>query len=304
MDVMNDDLELETVIENTVENEFVHTSEELVTGDRFLNLYVLESFLEKHPEDVFKWKTHLEIRNHKEIVETATEEVINKHIIQHEANDPDTNEPFCKLCKKTFVSTESHPTLTLLCNHKYHTICYLMYQNTYDKSCPETNCEINMWYIARKMNEKVFKQTNDVAKMMVNKFKKNKDFNKSITELKGYIRTMGGYRSKLAGERKQLRKELFEKHGYFLQSIQNDLNSITKKTKESENYKLCKSWISKYRKLETTFLRKYNLTLRELIKYKFIKINWQDRRVLEYNGRLFSRYSSRICINEGSKKWI
>jgi hypothetical protein len=33
-----------------------------------------------------------------------------------------------------------------------------------------------------------------------------------------------------------------------LQSIQNDLNSITKKTKESENYKLCKSWISKYRK--------------------------------------------------------
>ena len=97
------------------------------------------------------------------------------------------------------------------------------------------------------MNDKILKNTTSVSKMMINKYKKNEEFNKSITELKGYIRTMSSYRIKLTMENKQMRKELFEKHGYFLQSIQNDLNSIVKKTKESENYKLCRSWISKYK---------------------------------------------------------
>ena len=291
-------------MDTTIENEFINAADELVTGDRFLNLYILESFLEKHPEDVFKWKNHLEQHNDRETSVSPTEEVINKHIIEHEANVPDTNEPYCNLCKKTFVSTESHPTLNLLCKHKYHTICYLMYQNGHDKSCPETNCDVNMWYITRKMNDKILKNTTSVSKMMINKYKKNEEFNKSITELKGYIRTMSSYRTKLTMENKQMRKELFEKHGYFLQSIQNDLNSIVKKTKESENYKLCRSWISKYKKLETVILQKFNLTLRELIKYKFLKIKWQDRMVLEYHGRLLSSYSSRICIKEGAKKWI
>lgn len=288
-----------------MENEFVDAASELATGDKFLNLSILESYLEKHPEDLFKWGDHL-----KESLERGpmdrrdiTDDIVNAHIIQQDAQAPTNDEPCCEVCKKTFASTEANPTMTLLCKHKCHTVCYFIHQNNYDKCCPNAGCDINMWRIARKIDEKNVNAKKEVRNMFIEKYKKNPKFKKDLGELKECIKQVSVYRRKLLALINDEKKALLEKHAYALQAIQNDLNKIQRGEKDTPEYAACKLWANKYRRLIRRFER-YNLTFYELKRYRLINVRRNVVRMLDNNNHVFSRYYKRIFLMPGSKKWF
>lgn len=294
------------VIELTpMENELVTEASQLATGDKFLNLTILDSYLEKYPEDVCKWSGHLKESMaplHRD-ARDVTDDVLNAHIIQQDAQAPTNNEPCCEVCKKSFASTQVNPTMTLLCKHTCHTVCYFMYQNDNDKSCPNAGCNINMWRIARKINENNVATKKGVTNMFIKRYKDNPDFKNDISELKEYIKQVSLYKTKMFDLIKDEKKVLLEKHAYALQAIQNELNKLQASEKDLSEYKSCKLWVMKYRRLSRKILRQYNLSFYELNKYRLIQVRGHVRRILD-NDDVSPRWFKRIIIAPGSKKWI
>jgi hypothetical protein len=285
------------------EQDLIDTSSELLTGDRFLNLTILEGFLEKYPEDLTKWINHL-----KPPVEQAnnvnySEEMLNTFVIEHDSTQP-SDEESCCVCKKSFSSTPSHVTITLLCNHKLHTICYLMDEYQYNLSCPSPGCTLNMWHIARKINDRVVNTKKKITNVFVDKCIERPEFKEDITVIKGIIRDIRECRNRLSGAKKQAMNTLMEKHKYSLQLIQDDINKIGVDIRKLDDFKKVKAYRLRFRRLERQMERKYNLTLHEMVKYKIIKVSWRIRCLLGRHSSINNLCYSRIRINTGVKKWV
>jgi hypothetical protein len=288
-----------------LENQLIAESSPLVTGDKFLNLTTLSSFLEKHPEDVIKWTDHLKtvLLNNARDSNDTTDDAITAHIVKHDAELGSGNDTCCEICKKTFASTQENPIMTLLCKHKCHTICYLMYQYDHEKSCPNSECPVSMWHIVRELNKKTTGIKKGISNMLIEKYKATPQFKQDIRDLKYAVHKIQQCRQKALRLIKDEKKALLEKHAYALQAIQTDLNTLQTNERNIFELESGKSWIYKYRRLLRKISNRYNLSFYELNKYKIIKVSYNIRRTLD-NNVLLSRYFKRIVLMPGSKKWF
>jgi len=292
-------------MDNTqAEQDGINASSELLTGDRFLNLTILEGFLEKYPEDLTKWVNHLkppveQVNNNVDY----SEEMLNTFVIEHDSTQP-SDEECCSVCKKSFTSTPSHVTTTLLCNHKLHTICYLMQEFHYNQSCPTPGCTLNMWYIARKLNDKVHDTQKKISNMFVDRCMERPEFKEDISAMNHIVRDVRACKTRLIEVKKKAMDSLMEKHKYSLQLIQDDINKIGADIRKLDDFKKLKSYRLRFRRLERLTERKYNITLHEMIKYKILKISWKVRCLLGRHSSINNLIYSRIRINTGVKKWV
>ena len=295
---------------NELDNTYISMAHELQNKDQLINFSVLESYLEKHPEDVTKWIEHLEpilhppSRYSEEML--IPEDVIQQYIIKRENEEPVDTELFCKLCNNEFCKTQEHPTVTILCKHTFHTMCYTKYQSMYDGTCcPTCKSEINIWHVARDIIRREAQGKQTIADKLFEKYKLIPEFKSELSQLKSQVSLMYTARVKLQQRHVELKKALLEKHSYYLHGLQQDINMHRTQLQQSDEYKNCKSSLLKYRKIENSIYRKYNLTLSDLIKSNAIRrMNWKLRMILQRHRPMHQYLNCAIRIKPGSKKWI
>ena len=67
----------------------------------------------------------------------------------------DGHDPTCSLCQRSYESTVGYPTQTLICGHRYHTICYYIHQDNEIRTCPRETCEFPIWQTLRTVSRKI-----------------------------------------------------------------------------------------------------------------------------------------------------
>jgi len=287
--------------------------DDLVTINKVLTVNTLEAYLEKHPEDTQKWLDHLDpvlnakrsrypLRNRG--VELLPADYEHYQIVQeHEAVF--TNDEFmCGFCKKTWESTSAHAVTTLLCGHKYHTLCCLVNHYDSDRACIVEGCDINTNRIVREIYNRRVRFNETVENVLIDAVKETAEFKADIKKLKGHISIISKKYSESTKFQKRLKNKLMNKHIFNIRQIQYDMNASSKAVKTSSQYLSCVSEIKKYRATERKIYRKYHVDLRDLIQQRIVKVgNWQLRYALQRHANILRPYKFGIRIYPGSNKW-
>jgi len=305
-----------------MDDDFQADSHVLISNHEEFNLDLITSFIEKHPEDADKWLNHL-----KPIFETETlwrsnrgerlseeelENQVQRHYIEEydrSENDDNmiTNEFGCLRCNKRWDATTEHPTMTLLCGHKMHTVCYLMGQYYDDTGrCSHPGCGHNPWDLIRKISrrrDRVREETrNNLIEIVLNKASFQNDLRTYKESIKNFIKEA----NKIQKEINSIRDNNIKKHILSIRIIQDDLNQSIKSVRNGELMKSTKVALRNFRRVSNMFYRKYHLSMRDLIRRKIIRdMNWKNRSVLERHNNILSMRSYRfgIRIMPGKKSW-
>uniref|UniRef100_A0A6C0K721 Uncharacterized protein n=1 Tax=viral metagenome TaxID=1070528 RepID=A0A6C0K721_9ZZZZ len=303
-------------------DEYTGDTHPLVANDEEYNLDLIISFIEKHPEDADKWLDHL-----KPIFETETlwkthrgerlseeelENQVQRHYIEENnrsENDDNmiTNEFGCLRCNKRWDSTTEHPTMTLLCGHKMHTVCYLMGQYYDDTArCSHPGCDHNPWDIIRKISrrrDRVREETrNTLTEIILNKQSFKNDLRTYKECIKEYIKQA----SKIQKNINSIKDDTIKKHILSIRIIHDDLNNNIKRVRNSELMKNTKTALRNFRRVSNMFYRKYHLSMRDMIRRKIIRnMNWKNRSVLERHNNILTMryYRFGIRILPGKSSW-
>jgi hypothetical protein len=287
----------------------------LISNNEELNLEILISFIEKHPEDAEKWLEHLDpifnpapisyLKRNNDIA--LTEEQVNRNFFTEdtpaEVPRPDTG---CSKCKRTWASTTEHPTMNLLCGHKFHTVCYLMAQYEDDAGrCSVEGCNYDSWGIIRRICRKRERLREEARNTFLRPLDNNEEFKRDVAKMSQYVKDYKTARGKLEVRLKNVRTDVVKKHIFAIRQIHGDLNDSVKRLKESESMKNTLSALRKFRVFSRSFHRKYHLSLRDLIRRNYIKdISWNHRSVLErHHGIMRTTYRFQIRINPGRQLW-
>ena len=285
--------------------------EDLVRINKIMTVNTLETFLEKHPEDTQKWMDHLNPylhpphdNFHRARVELSDADY-QKYNIDNEQNSPFTDhEIMCGYCRRTWESTSVHPTATLLCGHKYHTLCYSVVRYEAYGDCVVEGCQISTTEIVREIYNRRTRLNNDLESTLIEAIKDNSEFKDDIKKMKCHLGIISKKYLEANKIIKRARNRLRNKHTYNLRQIQYDMNAAVKSVRTSNEYLTCKSEIAKYRSLERKFFRKYHISLRDLIRNRIIRLgNWNLRYAIERHGSLLRTYKFGIRIYPGSNKW-
>lgn len=290
------------------EDAFIQEEQKLLKQDKLFNFKTFEAYVEKHPEDIIKWSSFLKdyfTQRDTTREYTDPEEIIKQHAITLESENIDVSIPHCKLCNQYFACTPENPKITLFCKHEYHTACFFALQHDYDRPCIYPNCTLDMWYITRQLSKVTKKTSNDVAELLLTKYKENTVFKNKIRELKHLISKIKHEYGILQKYKKDRKKKVLQDHAIPLQMIQKDINENHKSVGLHSSYKMIRKQIIIYRKIERQIFNTFNLSVRDLIKYRLIKMNWNIRWYLERHHRFsHTRFGSGIRIFPGNKKWI
>jgi hypothetical protein len=291
------------------EDAYIQEEQGLLKQDKLFNFKTFEAFIEKHPEDVTKWSSFLKeyFTHRRDIIRREyedPEEIIKQHAVNLETESIDPSIPHCKLCNQYFATTSDNPTITLFCNHRYHTACFFALQHEHDRPCVHPGCNLDMWYITRQLSKVTKKTSNDVAELLLTKYKENTAFKNKIKELKHLISNIKQEYNILQKYKKDGKKKILEDHAIPLHMIQKDINESYKSIARHGSYKIIKKRIIVYRRIEREIFNTYNLSVRDLIKHKLLKMNWNIRWYLERHRRFSNAYRYGIRIYPGSKKWV
>jgi len=264
--------------------------------DAFISLTTLEQYIEKYPEDAEKWLEFLNVNKstaninrmniHRINTDLPSAELLEPHI---NLINPITDRPVehyndgCLLCKKTWASTHGVPTIKLICGHAYHTVCYMYqyYENDATR-CVVEDCDIDTWLYIRTIYRNKRNRKQRAENILLESFKKRADFKQDIKQLKEDISDFNKSQNKMERLIKNARRDLIHKHVFSINHLQNDMNTIVKDLKETEEMLNYKASIRKFRKHSTKIFRKYHTSFRELLNAnRIIKCSWKVRAVLE-----------------------
>jgi hypothetical protein len=287
--------------------------EELILINKYLTVNTLERYLEKYPEDVEKWLGHLipdynngpppHVRRRPQLI---SEEDIEKYHIVRDMDTPFLNPgEMCGLCRKTWDATSLHATTTLLCGHKYHTVCYFLHYYEYHDGCVVDGCASETSAIINQLSRRRTHIREGVETALINTVKNNKDFKLDIKNLKRSIYMITKRLSECGKYRNKLRKDVIKKHECNLTQLQHDLNRAYKISSSGDIYNAYKSEIRKYRKIESSIYRKYHLNMHDLGRFGIMpRYNWRIRTALNRHNRYSNKYRFVVRVSPGRRNWF
>ena len=285
--------------------------EDLVGINKIMTVNTLETYLEKHPEDTQKWLDHLHPylhppydNSHIRRIELSDADY-QKYNIDNQQDTPFTDHHImCGFCRKTWESTSVHPTLTLLCGHKYHTLCYSILRYEAYGDCAVQDCQISTSEITREIYNRRIRLNNDLESTLINAIKDTSEFKEDVKKMKHHLSIVSKKYLDANKLIKRGRNKLRNKHVFNLRQIQYDMNEAIKSVRTSNEYLRCRSELAKYRSLERKFYRKYHISLRDLIRNRIIRLgNWNLRYAIQQHGAILRTYKFGIRIYPGSNKW-
>jgi hypothetical protein len=283
---------------------------DLEPEDTFISLSTLEKYIEKYPEDAEKWRefldmkdeTHMGPRDH--IYSPTPRDPPTAELVEPHANiiTPTSESPVehykdgCLLCKKTWTSTHKVPTITLICGHAYHTVCYMYRHYANDAPhCLVQECDIDTWAYVRVIYRNKRDRKKKAENILLKSFKKRDDFKNDIKLLKQNVSEFNKSQSTMERLLKNARDELIHKHLYSINHLQKDMNTTVKDLQETEEMLHYKASLRKFRKHAANIFRKYHTSFRELNVHGIIKCSWRIRGILERHRKLsFYKLGCRI----------
>lgn len=289
---------------------------DIVPKNEFISLDTLEKYIERYPEDTEKWlefvkdpaEDILERRKRTSYPNIDINEEIYK--IYEELHNIEAQKPIehftdgCLFCKKSWLATDGVPTITLICGHKFHTVCSMIDQYNGDATrCIVPDCDIDTWDYVRKIVRSKEKVKSKCENILLQSIEKRKDFKDDLKDLKQHVANVSSKYSSVRGMIAAGRKEFIHKHLYSLNQIQNDLNEGVKYIRESEKMHKYKESVKNYRKKASMLFRKYHVSFRELTQRGLLRTTWRLRHILERHGSPFSYYRMGIRMYPGKKIW-
>lgn len=284
---------------------------DIIPENTFVSLDTLEKYIEKHPEDAEKWLEFIKVPEKPRRISVGIPEVNQDLLKIH--NDIYTIEPEvpvthyndgCLFCKKSWASTEGVPTITLICGHKFHTICSMIDQYEVDYTrCIVDECDINTWDYVRKIIKNKNKTVEITENILLESFKKRKDFKEDLKELKKIISEVSGSHVAIRGLIKAGKNEFIHKHLYTLNQMQSEMNDGVKFINSSEQMDKYNKALRLYRKKAALMFRKYHVSYRELREQGLVKTSWHLRWVLERHRTSFHYYKLGFRMYPHKKVW-
>jgi len=284
--------------------------------NEIISVDVLEQYIEKYPEDVEKWLEFIkdpaedEIHKRRRVIRHHSD--LNQEIYKanSDLHTVETNVPIehyqdgCLFCKKSWSATQDVPTITLICGHKFHTLCSMIDQYNGDTTrCIVPDCDIDTWEYVRTIYRSKEKAKTKSENILLDALIKRKDFKVSLKELEQNISSVTSKYNAVVSMIKEGRKEFIHRHLYSINQIQNDLNEGVKYIKESQQMHEYKDSVRKYRKKASILFRKYHVSFRELNQRGLVRTSWRLRYVLERHRNSFTYYKMGINIYPGKKPW-
>jgi hypothetical protein len=291
---------------------------DIVPKNEFISLTTLETYIEKYPEDAEKWLEF--IRDPKEepngklrrssrryLADELDNEIYKNNSDLHNLESDAPIEHYndgCLFCKKSWTSTKEVPTTTLICGHKFHTLCSMIDQYNGDTTrCIVDDCDINTWDYVRKIIRSKEKVREKAENILLSAYQKRADFKKDISELKKDISSVTSAHNKVGSIITNAKKDFVHKHLYTINQLQNDINENVKSVKESEEMHKYKQSVRNYRKKASYVFRKYHMSFRELREKGILRTSWRLRWILERHRSAFTYYKMGIRMYPGKKIW-
>lgn len=284
--------------------------------NEFVSIDILENYIEKYPEDAEKWLEFIKDPAEDEVTRRRRTSYPNMDVnaeiykIHSELHTIEAEKPIdhyndgCLFCKKSWVSTEGVPTITLICGHKFHTVCSMIDQYNADVTrCIVDGCDINTWDYVRKIVRSKEKVTLKAENILFESIEKRKDFKDDLKELKKYVSNVSAKHSAVRSMIDNGRKLFVHKHLYSLNQMQNDLNEGVKQIRDCEEMHNYKKSVREYRKKANALFRKYHISFRELSQRGLISASWRVRWILERHRSAFTYYRMGVRMYPGKKAW-
>jgi hypothetical protein len=291
--------------------------EELVLINKYFTITTLQEYLEKHPEDTEKWLEHFEpllfphrIKNTVRTYDRrniAKEDYSKYNIVAKQDIELTDSDIMCAICKHSWEETQLHATTTLLCGHKYHTVCYFMLYYESQEGCQIEGCTNDTGRIVGDLYRIKSRLRESIENTLIDNIKANREFKNEVKKLKSKVSSIVRHVSAFSKAKKQMRKNIVKKHECNLSQIQFDINNSFKLLNSSREAKALKSEIHKYRIIERGFFRRYHLSLHDLTRYGLVgRINWAVRGMLvrHYGYGSRSRRYLGIRLLPGRRTWI
>jgi len=289
---------------------------DIVPKNEFISLNTLETYIEKYPEDAEKWVEFIQpledqdktkLRRTRYIRDDLNEDLYklnsDLHNIETDAPIEHYNDG-CLFCKKSWSATDGVPTTTMICGHKFHTICSMIDQYNGDITrCIVEDCDINTWDYVRKIVRSKEKVKEKVENILLSAYQKRDDFKKDIKELKKDISLVTSAHNKVGSMITNAKKDFVHKHLYTINQLQNDINENVKYVKESEEMNTYKNAVKGYRKKASYIFRKYHMSFRELRERGILRTSWRLRWILERHRSAFTYYKMGLRVYPGKKTW-
>jgi hypothetical protein len=281
---------------------------DIVPKKQFISLDTLETYIERYPEDAEKWLEFIKEPEGEPITGHAQDELDNeiyKLNLNIESDVPiEHYNDGCLFCKKSWASTDGVPTMTLICGHKFHTLCSMVDQYNGDTiRCIVDDCDIDTWAYVRKIVRSKEKVKEKATNILLEAYQKRTDFKADLKDLKENISTVTRNHGAVAKLIADGKKEFIHKHWYTLNQMQADLNEGVKYIKESEKMEKYTSSVREYRKKAGNMFRKYHMSFRELRERGLVRTGWRLRWVLERHRSAFSYYKLGFRMFPGKKIW-
>lgn len=289
---------------------------DIVPKNEFISLDTLEKYIERYPEDTEKWlefvkdpaEDILERRKRTSYPNIDINEEIYK--IYEELHNIEAQKPIehftdgCLFCKKSWIATDGVPTITLICGHKFHTVCSMIDQYNGDVTrCIVPDCDIDTWDYVRKIVRSKEKVKSKCENILLQSIEKRKDFKDDLKDLKQHVANVSAKHSLVRTMISNGKKEFIHNNLYSLNQIQNDINESVKIVKESEQMHNYKKSVAEYRKKASYIFRKYHVSFRDLNLRGLLTASWRLRWILERHRNPFSYYRMGFRMQPGKKLW-
>ena len=213
----------------------------------------------------------------------------------------DGHDHTCSLCERSYESTAGYPIQTLICGHRYHTICYYIYQDSEIRTCPKETCEFPIWQTLRTVSRKIEQEQVDEVDEFLEETIRLSDFKKDLKVFKSTIRDVTKSHIIMQKKYKTAHDQFIHTHLYTINQLQSDLNRAISNVKTTDEIKHYKAALNMYRRSERSMFRKYNVTFRDLRRREIVNVSWRLRWILERHRASFSTWRYILKIKPGAK---
>jgi len=274
---------------------------------------LLQAFIDKYPEDGPKWFEFIKDYDigsqsyvRRNLNDPIDENILNVFMEINKVKEDekvDNHENGCMICGKTWISLDI-PTTTLLCGHKFHTVCMMVKQYYgYDFQCYVDACEMNQWRYVREIHDRQRHDKNKLEDILINSYLKRSDFKNDLRKFKEHISEITKEHSNVSKLITQGKIDVLHKYIIVIRQIQSEINNNVNTIKNSHEMSIFRSSLRKYRKMASNFFNKYHLSFRDLKKRNKVSGSWKIRRILERHGTAFSFYKMALKIRPGRNRW-